>query len=72
MHFSNCFNSILVFVMFRTSCVNNQEHYIVQSPAEIPEDLVTQLSGNVGVWNLSLSALLAKHKASQSSRSAGL
>ena len=35
----------------------------IQGPAEIPDDLVTEMSGTVGVGNLSLSALLARLKA---------
>jgi len=44
----------------------------LQGPAEIPDDLVTVVSGTVGVGNLSLSALLAKLKALHLPWSAGL
>jgi len=43
------------------ACDNSQ----VQNPAEIPDDLVTQLSGTIGVGNLFLSGLLARLRAFQ-------
>jgi len=44
----------------------------IQGPAEIPDDLAAAVSGVVGVGNLSLSTLLARLKAFQLPRSAGL
>ena len=45
---------------------------VVQGPAEIPDNLVTAVSGTVGVGNLSLIALLARLKPFQLPWSAGL
>jgi len=44
----------------------------IQGPVEIPDDLVTAVSGTVGGGNLSLGALLARLKAFQLPWSAGL
>jgi len=56
----------------RTNHLKRNYGSIIQGPAEIPDDLVTQLWVESLVGNLSLSSLLARLKALQLPWSAGL